>query len=154
MNKEEVQVNEGTGLLSPSSPSLTALQCSINRRVPWGPKRTFAACGGAGSCFLPQETGLAMLPVSQQQGVPVHIKLCASCHISHGPEPACDGCWDPASVTKVRAHLKEYAPQMKTAPASPASSPSPVFCPPSPASCIPQIYCREGRRHQDKGCEQ
>lgn len=50
MNKEEFQVNEGAGLLSPSSPSLTALQCSINRRVPWGPKRTFAACGGAGSC--------------------------------------------------------------------------------------------------------
>lgn len=50
MNKEEFQVNEGLGLLSPSSSSLTALQCSINKRVPWGPKRTFAACGGAGSC--------------------------------------------------------------------------------------------------------
>ena len=34
-----------------------------------------------------------MLPVSQQQGVPVHIKLCASRHISRGPKPACDGCW-------------------------------------------------------------
>ena len=100
-------------------------------------------------CLLPQKAAFAMLPGSQQQEMPVHIKLCASHHISSGR----------ASMMGAGIHLrprlepisKRYAHRMKMAPVYPASSPSSIFCPSSPASCIPQIRSREagGNRKKD-----
>lgn len=119
-------------------------QCIINRRVPWGLRLSPAACGGAGALrLLPQETGFGYVAcVSAARKCqftlssvhPVTSAMALSQHVMGAGTNI---------MTKVRAHLKEYAPQMKTAPASPASSPCPVFCPPSLLPASPDLPRRQ-----------